>query len=356
VERRRAEDARLRAEKERRNNEERERRRAAELRAVLESVPAIIWIAHDPECHTVTGNPAAQRFLRLTPDANSSLSAPDKDRPSHFTVMVDGRVLTAEELPVQRAARGEEVRNFEEEVRFSDGTSRYLLGNATPLRDEEGNPRGGVAAFVDITDRRRTELALQNSQEHLQLALEAGKMGAWHWDTGSGRVQWSPGLEQIHGLEPGSFEGTFEAWKRLVVPDDLPAALDAIEKALTTGDDYHVLYRVLHADGSVRWLEGFGRLVAGDEGGGHKMAGVCMDVTERKQADSQRDFLVQELSHRKEYVGDCDLDSKPVIRKSLLFRGSASILRLAHSCARADPWPSRRGQLGRCLAADGAYR
>ena len=60
-------------------------------------------------------------------------------------------------MPVQRAARGEEVRNFEEEIRFDDGASRYLFGNATPLRDADGSPCGAVAAFVDITDRKRAE-------------------------------------------------------------------------------------------------------------------------------------------------------------------------------------------------------
>jgi two-component sensor histidine kinase len=72
-------------------------------------------------------------------------------------VLVDGRVLNPEGLPVQRAARGEEVRNFEEEIRFDDGTSRYLLGNATPLRDAGGDACGAVAAFVDITDRKKAE-------------------------------------------------------------------------------------------------------------------------------------------------------------------------------------------------------
>jgi two-component sensor histidine kinase len=49
------------------------------------------------------------------------------------------------------------VRNFEEEIRFDDGTSRYLLGNATPLRDAGGDACGAVAAFVDITDRKKAE-------------------------------------------------------------------------------------------------------------------------------------------------------------------------------------------------------
>jgi PAS domain S-box-containing protein len=157
IERQRAEEARIRAEEERRKNEERERQRAAELQAVMEAVPAMIWITHDQDARVITGNPASRAFLRLHPDASPSLSAPDGESPTHFEAMTDGRVLRVEELPVQRAARGEEVRNFELQVRFDDGTSSYLFGNATPFHDAEGRPNGGVAAFVDITERKRAD-------------------------------------------------------------------------------------------------------------------------------------------------------------------------------------------------------
>ena len=148
---------RLRAEQALRESEARERASAAELRTIMEAVPAVIWIARDPACRVITGNPASYELLRLPRESNESLSAPQDERPSNFEVLVDGRVLAPEELPVQRAARGEEVRNCEEEVRFEDGTSRFLFGNATPLRDPAGNPCGAVATFVDITDRKKME-------------------------------------------------------------------------------------------------------------------------------------------------------------------------------------------------------
>jgi PAS domain S-box-containing protein len=157
VERIRAQQARRMAVQELRESEARERARATELQTIMEAVPAVIWIARDRDCRTISGNTAAYEVLRLSRDSNPSLSAPADERPTHFEVLLDGRVLGPEELPVQRAARGEEVRNFEEEVRFDDGTSRYLLGNATPLRDADGNSCGSVAAFVDITDRKKAE-------------------------------------------------------------------------------------------------------------------------------------------------------------------------------------------------------
>jgi two-component sensor histidine kinase len=157
VERIRSDQARRVAEAELRGSEARERARAAELRTIMEAVPAVIWIARDRECRTISGNTASYEVLRLPRDHNPSLSAPKDERPSNFEVLVEGSVLAPKELPVQRAARGAEVRNFEEEIRYDDGTSRYLFGNATPLRDADGTPCGAVAAFVDITDRKKAE-------------------------------------------------------------------------------------------------------------------------------------------------------------------------------------------------------
>jgi PAS domain S-box-containing protein len=148
---------RVRTEEELRRNEEQERKRASELEALMQAVPAAIWIARDADCRVITGNRTSYEFLKLSPDANPSLVARDGKHPRHFDILVDGKSLPLEAMPVERAARGEIVSNFEEEIRFEDGTSRHLLGNAAPLLDQNGKPTGAVAAFVDITGRKQAE-------------------------------------------------------------------------------------------------------------------------------------------------------------------------------------------------------
>jgi len=163
---------RKQAEEALRRSEELERQRAEELKTVLDAVPACVWISHDPDSSHITGSRVADELLRLPYGAESSLTAPESVRPQHFKIVKGGRELTNDELPVQRAARGTEVRNFEYSIVFNDGTTRYMVGNASPLYDGQGEPRGSVAAFVDITERKRAEAALKRARLDLEFRVQ----------------------------------------------------------------------------------------------------------------------------------------------------------------------------------------
>lgn len=121
----------------------------------MHAVPAVIFLAHDPECRQVTGSRAANELLCAPREANLSMSASEADRPSHFRVLKDGVELSPEQRPLQRAARGEEVQAEEIELRFDDGSVVHLFGNALPLHDEAGKPRGALAAMLDVSQQKR---------------------------------------------------------------------------------------------------------------------------------------------------------------------------------------------------------
>jgi PAS domain S-box-containing protein len=134
-------------------------------------------------------------------------------------------------------------------------------------------------------ERKRAEDALRESESRLRVAMAAGQMGAWEWDLSTNRVTWSASLEAIHGLMPGTFGGSFEDFKRDIHPEDLELVLAQVEKTLATRCDYHVSYRIKRPDGALRWAEAFGHLLLGAAGHPEKLAGVCMDITERKRAE-----------------------------------------------------------------------
>jgi PAS domain S-box-containing protein len=160
---------------ERVTRDERARERAEELETLLRTAPAAIWIAHDPTCSRITGSRFAHELLRQPEQANLSMSAPEGERPANFRVAHAGRELRPEELPIQRAARGEEIHGFEEEIVFDDGTIRHIYGNAVPLRDRDGHPRGAIGAFVDVTERRLAEEERERLLAHERAARAAAE-------------------------------------------------------------------------------------------------------------------------------------------------------------------------------------
>ena len=139
-----------------------------EMVAIFDAVPGMALISRDKGCHQMTGNRTAYDLLRLPYGANISKSAREEEIPRSFRVTKEGRSLSSDELPMQMAAAsGRPVRNSEITVVFEDGTSLELLGNASPLLDENGEVRGAIGVFIDVTERKRAEQSLRAAQAEL---------------------------------------------------------------------------------------------------------------------------------------------------------------------------------------------
>ena len=115
------------------------------------------------ECHQLRGNRAGRELLRVGAGQNLSKTAPDPTSTRHFRVFSNGEEVPASQLPLQRAARGIEVRNWEETIAFDDGEVIHLYGSAAPLRDPFGNVRGAIGAFVDVTKIKEAEAAMRDA-------------------------------------------------------------------------------------------------------------------------------------------------------------------------------------------------
>jgi PAS domain S-box-containing protein len=133
--------------------------------------------------------------------------------------------------------------------------------------------------------------------EQLALAAKYGRLGTFIWDVRSNTSQWSGEIEELYGLKPGTFAGSYEAWLALVHPDDRARADRDNKLALITGE-LNSEWRVPLPDGTDRWIEARARMLREEGGNGLQMIGVNIDVTAAKEADRKRELLVHELAHR----------------------------------------------------------
>jgi PAS domain S-box-containing protein len=156
-----------------RESEARERSKVKELEAILDAVPVPVLIAHDTACRHITGNRAASEQLREAKGQNLSQSAPPGERPA-FRQIKNGVEIPADLLPMQQAAAtGKPIYGCALSLLFEDGTIREEIANAIPLLDESGKPRGAVGASMDVTELKRTEGALRESEDKLRLLLDS---------------------------------------------------------------------------------------------------------------------------------------------------------------------------------------
>ncbi len=269
-------------------SEQRALARAIELQTVLDTVPAAVWIAHDPSGDRIEANCYGAELLRTPPGVNASTTAPPGERQTHYRLMRGGRELPPDERPVQAAARhGKEQRDVELELVFSDGAVRHLLGNATPILDAGGAVTGAVGAFIDVTERRRADARLRQLAEALpQLAWSAGADGAPDWFN----QRWRDYTGQAAGAE--AFAGVLH-------PDDGPAVEALWRGALARGAGFEVEHRLRRADGEYRWF--LRRAVPlSEEGGGLRWFATCTDVHDLKvsqEALRQADRLKEDFLH-----------------------------------------------------------
>jgi PAS domain S-box-containing protein len=127
---------------------------------------------------------------------------------------------------------------------------------------------------------------LRLSEERLRYTLDATNDGLWDWNLSTGVVYWSPRSYTMLGYDPDEFSVTYEVWRSLIHPDDLPTCEPTVQASLETGEPFVIEFRYQRKDGSWQWILGRGRCVERDANGNPlRMLGTHLDLTERKQAE-----------------------------------------------------------------------
>ena len=223
--------------------------------------------------------------------------------------------VTIEDLPVWKALRGESLSNYELVGRRSDTGETWVVSySAAPVRDLNGNIIAAVITARDTTAQKKVAEDLRESEGKLRLALDAAQLGMWDWNLESDELGWSERCRMLFAFDLEEII-TFERFIAAIHPDDRDRINLKVLEAISYKEDYDVELRVVWPDQTIHWVGMKGLAFYNTTGHAIRMAGITLDITERKHAEeellaSERELLKVTLNSLGEGVVATDQNQR----------------------------------------------
>ncbi|WP_440945333.1 PAS domain S-box protein [Methanosarcina sp. T3] len=310
---------------ERKQLEEQTRQRAEELAAVMDTVPVAIWIGHDPLSRNITGNRMANELYEAEVGENVSANITPARR-----FFRKGLELTADELPMQQAALKDiDVRNVEIDVLLPSGEWKGLLGSASPLHDADGRGRGSVGAFINITERKKVEEALRESEEKYRNLMETANEGIWilEWilDSEARTTYVNKKMTEMLGY---SREAMIGKSVRDFTDEEGKTIFEENMKKRRQGINEIHEFKLLRKNGLPLWALVNSKALFDKEGKFTGSMSMLTDITERKEAEARLKDTLDNLENLvKERTAELEEAYKSLKESE---KGLAEAQRMAH--------------------------
>jgi PAS domain S-box-containing protein len=172
---------------------------------------------------------------------------------------------------------------------------------------EDGEIKGAVVTFRDITERKEAEEALKESEQRLELALQGTNLGIWDRDIRTGKVICNERTAEIYGYSSvEELDSTSDFWDLSIHPDDKSRVIEYRNKHLEgVTPFYEAEYRLRTGSGELKWISSRGKVVARDEDGNPlRITGTLLDITDRKMAEESLKESEEWLKVMFEYAPD----------------------------------------------------
>ena len=190
---------------------------------------------------------------------------------------------------LENAINGEQKYNIDHRMLREDGQIIWVHAQGELLKDAEGNSSALLGTVVNITERKKIENLLRESEQRLSIALESTNVGLWEWDLKTDGWYASKTFSKMLGYDTEEENKKISEWLEQINPLDkkmVEDKLNALQTNLET--DFNIEFRAKHKDGSYRWLNSIGRNIEpGKNGNPGKLIGLQIDITERKLAEEE---------------------------------------------------------------------
>lgn len=204
-------------------------------------------------------------------------------QPSDYTHAEDLK----KEVPLLQNIKRHQTAKFQTERRYirKDKSLVWGLVSVAIVRDSDANISHYMTQAVDITERKEAEEVVRMSEERLALAADAGKVGMWDCDLGSGQVVWNDVMHEIYQTDPKSFQPTLESQHSLVHEEDREAVVAEFRRCRTLGTPYEQEYRIIAAE-KVRYLKSSAQFIRA-ENGQLRAVGTNINITAEKEENEE---------------------------------------------------------------------